>query len=217
MKVEKIGNTTLYLGDCLEILPTIHSVDAMITDPPYGISLNSSWGGLHGACEIVSDESLSVRDAALQAIVYERALIFGSPKKEKPANTRQTLIWDKGGHCGMGDLSIPWKPNYEEIYVLGSGFEGRRTSGVISIIADRECNGKVRKRDHPTEKPVRLMDELVKKTPGVILDPFMGSGTTGVACANLGREFIGIEIEPKYFDIACERIEAAYAQGRLFA
>ena len=70
---------------------------------------------------------------------------------------------------------------------------------------------------HPTEKPVKLMEVIVNWTIGVVFDPFMGSGTTGVACANLGRKFIGIEIEPKYFDIACERIAGAYAQRRLFA
>jgi len=70
---------------------------------------------------------------------------------------------------------------------------------------------------HPSQKPIEVMEWCVSYAEGTILDPFMGSGTTGVACANLGRKFIGIEIEPKYFDIACERIEAAYAQGRLFA
>jgi DNA methylase len=116
----------------------------------------------------------------------------------------------------MGDLSIPWKPNTEEIYVIGNGFKGKRTSGVLHFIADRECNGVVRERDHPTEKPLNLMLELVNKTPGDILDPFMGSGTTGVACAKLLRKFIGIEIEPKYFDIACRRIEDALKQQDLF-
>jgi site-specific DNA-methyltransferase (adenine-specific) len=70
---------------------------------------------------------------------------------------------------------------------------------------------------HPTQKPVALMDWLVRMTAGTVLDPFMGSGTTGVACAALNRPFVGIEVERKYFDIACERIAAAYAQGRLFA
>ena len=72
-------------------------------------------------------------------------------------------------------------------------------------------------RQHPTQKPIRLIEWCIEKTAGSVIDPFMGSGTTGVACANLGRKFIGIEIERKYFDIACERIDAAYAQGRLFA
>lgn len=70
---------------------------------------------------------------------------------------------------------------------------------------------------HPTQKPVKLMEFCIGLVEGLIFDPFMGSGTTGVACANLGRKFIGIEIERKYFDIACERVEAAYAQGRLFS
>ena len=213
-KVE-IGDATLYRGDCMDILPTLGKVDAVVTDPPYGTDNNSSWGGLHGDCNVRNDACLSARDSMLNNISFDRALVFGSPRKEKPAGIKQTLIWEKGGHCGMGDLSIPWKPNFEEIYVFGTGFEGKRTSGVIHIIADRECNGRVRERDHPTEKPMNLMCELVSKTPGLIFDPFMGSGTTGVACANLGRKFIGIEIEEKYFDIACERIEAAYAQGRL--
>jgi DNA modification methylase len=214
---EIIGNCELYLGDCRNILPTLGKVDAVVTDPPFGTNNNSSWNGLHGDCKIANDHDLSVRDGALDCIAYDRRLVFGSWKKDKPkGNTRQVLIWEKGGHCGIGDLSIPWKPNFEEIYVIGSGFIGERTSGVIHIIADRECNGVARERYHPTEKPLRLMLELVNKTPGTILDPFVGSGTTGVACSKLGRKFIGIEIEPKYFDIACERIAEAYRQPDIF-
>ncbi len=216
MKKEVIGNATLYLGDCMDILPTLDKVDAVITDPPYGTKNNSSWNGLHGSCVIKNDEDLSVRGLMIDAVDCKRMLIFGSPKKIKPMGTRQTIIWEKGGHCGMGDLSIPWKPNFEEIYILGSGFKGKRTSGVIHIISDRECNGAVKERFHPTEKPLNLMAVLVNKTPGAILDPFMGSGTTGVACMNLNRKFIGIEIDPQYFDIACVRIDQAQRQGRMF-
>jgi site-specific DNA-methyltransferase (adenine-specific) len=74
-------------------------------------------------------------------------------------------------------------------------------------------------RDHVTQKPDGLLEDIVKIVPDgqIVLDPFMGSGTTGVACANLGRKFIGIEIEPKYFDIACDRIDNAYRQQRMFA
>lgn len=105
----------------------------------------------------------------------------------------------------MGDLSFPWKPDFEEIYIIGKRFTGKRSSSVLkhnaSIGSDR-C--------HPTEKPVPLMEELVGKVIGqTIIDPFMGSGTTGVACVNLGRSFIGIEFEKKYFDTACRRIEEA--------
>ncbi len=210
-----IGNAELYLGDCLEILPTLGKVDAVITDPPYGVALKSSWKGLHGDCNIINDETVDIRDKALQAAQFERALVFGSWKKARPLNVKQVLIWEKGGHCGMGDLSIPWKPNHEEIYVIGGGFKGRRTSGVLYFISDRECNGLVRERYHPTEKPIPLMMDLVNKTPGNILDPFMGSGTTGVACMNLDRKFIGIEIDRKFFDTACQRIEQSQQQLKL--
>lgn len=115
----------------------------------------------------------------------------------------------------MGDLSIPWKPDHEEIYVLGSGFIGSRDSGSVlrcPPVQSMAKNGRV----HPTEKPVRLMYDLCRKVPGPILDPFMGSGTTGVACVKLGRRFIGIEISEEYFEIACRRITEAYNQPDLF-
>ena len=105
----------------------------------------------------------------------------------------------------MGDLSFPWKPDFEEIYVVGKRFTGRRTTSVLKYNADTGSD-----RAHPTEKPVPLMAELVGKVVGhTILDPFAGSGTTGVACVELGRKFVGIEIDPVYFDIACRRIEQA--------
>ena len=215
---EVIGNATLYLGDCLEILPTLEKVDAVITDPPYGIAYKSNMGGKFKGDEIHADASVLVRDELLGAAVFERALVFGSWKADKPKGVKQTLVWDKGEHVGMGDLSLPWRPNTEEIYVIGSGFCGHRGSSVIRINAPSPNFTKDSQRFHPTEKPVGLMAELLSKCPGEkILDPFMGSGTTGVACANLGRKFIGIEIEPKYFDIACERIENAQRQSRLFA
>lgn len=129
--------------------------------------------------------------------------------------TKMVLIWDKGGALGMGDLSIPWKPDHEEIYVLGKGFVGTRDSGSVlrhPPVQSMAKNGRV----HPTEKPVSLMVDLCRKVPGTVLDPFMGSGTTGVACVKLGRKFIGIEIDEGYFDIAVERIRKAYAQPDFF-
>jgi DNA modification methylase len=206
----------LILGDCREVLPTLGKVDAVVTDPPYGIAFSSSMRGDHGDCKITNDETLQARDQALSLVRFDRALIFGSWRQPRPAATKQILIWEKGEHTGMGDLRIPWKPNHEEIYILGSGFSGSRTGSVLYFISDRECNGLVRRRDHPTEKPLSLMLELIRKTPGVICDPFMGSGTTGVAAVKLGRKFIGIEIEPKYFDIACKRIQAALDAPDMF-
>ena len=141
---------------------------------------------------------------------------FGTLKRGMPRGTRGTLVWDKGPASGMGDLTFPWKPSFELIFVGGDAWKGDRTEAVIKgcWIVTRASMGRV----HPNEKPESLMAEIIKKsTANTILDPFMGSGTTGVACMNLGRKFIGIEIEPKYFDIACERISQAQKQQRLFA
>lgn len=141
------------------------------------------------------------------------ALSFGSWKRPHPKGTRAQLIWDKGGHAGgLGDLSIPWKNNHEEIYVLGSGFKGHRGSGVLSgyHVTASERSG----RNHPHEKPVSLMEELLCKCPQdwVIIDPFAGSGSTLRAAKNLGRRAIGFEIEEKY----CEIIATRLAQECLF-
>jgi DNA modification methylase len=125
------------------------------------------------------------------------------------------LVWDKGGALGMGDLSIPWKPDHEEIYVMGKGFVGSRDSGSVlrfPPVQSMAKNGRV----HPTQKPVDLMIALCRKVPGLILDPYMGSGTTGVACVKAGRSFVGIEVDAGYFDTACRRIEAAYREPDLF-
>jgi DNA modification methylase len=216
MKVE-IGNATLYRGDCLELLPALRA-DVMVTDPPYGIDANSNWQGKHGDCSIAGDATTLVRDEALRLANVEGAIIFGSWKRPKPLGTKAVLIWDKSERSGMGDLKFPWKPNSEEIYVIGDGFVSeRRDSSVLRYTPHLPCVGNVRETDHPYQKPLDLMSYLISKTVGTVLDAFMGSGTTGVACAGLDRKFIGIEINETYFDIACSRIEAAYAQGRLFA
>jgi len=212
-----IGNAELWHGDCREVLPLLHAIGCMVTDPPYGIKYSSGMGGKFKDIQIAEDDSLDVRDYVLTLLSGVPALVFGSWKMAKPAGTRQTLVWDKGDHVGMGDVSLPWRPNTEEIYVLGSGFRGHRGSSVIRINAPSPNFTPDAARYHPTEKPVLLMQELISKCawPSV-LDPFMGSGTTGVACAQLGKAFTGIERERKYFDIACERISRAQAQGQMF-
>jgi DNA modification methylase len=216
MRKEIIGNATLYLGDCLEVLPTLPKVDVVITDPPYGVAFNSGMDGFLGDCNVIGDADTGARDAVVRWCGGAPCVMFGSWKVQRPIiKLRGLLIWDKGPHVGMGDLSFPWRPNHEEIYVWGEGFHGHRGTSVLQFNAP---SPNFIRRDHPTEKPVALMKELVAKSPpGIALDPFMGSGTTGVACMNLGRKFIGIEIEPKYFDIACERITNAQRQERLFA
>ena len=220
-RIEVIGNATLYLGDCRDILPTLPKVDAVITDPPYGVAcaVNSA------NATIVGDKSTEARDTVLALAQWRTAVVFGSPKIPRPEAVIAHLVWDKGPMVGMGDLAFPWKLTHEEIYILGEKalWEGKREESVLkdpAIYPNLPEANKARGEplEHPTQKPIRLMERLIRKVRGdLILDPFMGSGTTGVACMNLGRRFIGIEIEPKYFDIACRRIEDAQRQGRLIA
>jgi DNA modification methylase len=210
----RIGNCDLYEGDCLAVMPMLGRVDAVVTDPPYGISHSSNHGASWQRTQIANDESVSTRDAALN-LFDGPALVFGSWKKEKPAGTHTVLIWDKGDAAGMGDLSVPWKPNHEEIYVIGKGFSGERGPGILRHTnITWESHG----RQHPHAKPVSLLCDLIQKCNDewTILDPFMGSGTTLVACAKMGRHGIGIELDPGYFDIACRRVEQAYRQPDLF-
>jgi site-specific DNA-methyltransferase (adenine-specific) len=130
--------------------------------------------------------------------------VFGSWKAARPKGLKAVLVWDKGNHVGSGDLSFPWKStSWEEVYIGGSGFAGRRTAGVLRFNA---ISPNFVTRDHPTEKPLALMRELISKCPpGVILDPFMGSGTTLRAAKDHGRPAIGIEIEERYCETAARR------------
>lgn len=218
-RIEVIGNATLYLGDCRDVIPTLSKPALVITDPPFGIDYQSGhatdelW---KGGRTIAGDGDAEARNEALELLSGVPALVFGTRRIPQPVGTRATLIWDKGPALGMGALDLPWKPSYEEIYVLGKGFCGKRDGAVIYCppVQSMAKNG----REHPNEKPVRLLTMLLSKSPnGVVLDPFMGSGSTGVACAQLGRPFIGVELIPAYFDIACRRIEDAQRQGRLIA
>lgn len=203
---------TIYHGDCREILPQLQPVDLVLTDPPYGVRLSSGRAGQHGDCTIVGDADCSLRDEVLQMMHFQGAYVFGSPKAQKPAGWKAVLIWDKGEHVGMGNLQVPWKPNFEEIYILGSGFMGRRDSGILRFHAVAGTVGSGEKgttaRWHPTEKPVDLLRYLLRKHPaGCVLDPFMGSGTTLRAAKDLGMRSIGIEIEEKYCEIAVKRLK----------
>lgn len=208
----------LRCGDCLELLPTLAagSVHAVVTDPPYGIAYKSGKTGHHGGTAlpgIVGDADTSLRDAVLDWWGNRPAIVFGSWKRRRPDGCNALLTWEKGDHVGMGDLSMPWKPNTEEIYVFGRGFVGHRGSSVLKHNAPTTWNSVRQGRKHPHEKPYSLMVELLSKCPShwTILDPFMGSGMTGVACARMGRNFIGMEIDPDYFAIAERRIKEAAA------
>jgi DNA modification methylase len=199
----------IYHGDCLPMLATIQA-GVMVTDPPYGIGYESNWPGVLPR-SIQGDVDTSVRDRALALWGERPALIFGTWRRQRPVGTRMVLVWDTKGALGMGDLSLPWKPSHQEIYVLGAGFHGRRGSDVLvyAPVQSKAANGRL----HPHQKPVDLLVELIGKCPdGAALDPFMGSGSTLLAAYRSGRSAIGIEIEECYCEIAANRIEEARKQ-----
>ena len=201
------GGITLYHGDCRDVLPTLApgSVDLVLTDPPYGVAYAS--GRENSLPGIKNDGDLAIRDAALALWGDRPAIVFGSWKRAAPARAHTCLVWEKGPHSGMGDLSVPWKPNWEAIYVCGHGFEGARDSSVLYVHAPPTWNSGGR-RHHAHEKPVALIRALLAKCPRdwAVLDPFVGSGTTLVAAKTLGRRAIGIEIEERYCEIAAKRL-----------
>ena len=131
------------------------------------------------------------------------ALVFGRWSEPRPAAVRARLIWDKGEWPEMGDLKFPWGPSDEEVYVLGDGWQGKREGAVVR--ANRL--GGSASADHPTPKPIALMERLIAKCPpGIIADPFAGSGSTLVAARNLGRKAIGVELEERYCEIIAKRL-----------
>jgi len=221
-KEERIGNQRLILGDCLKVMPLLGKVDAVVTDPPYGINYQSGHatdGLWAGGRKIANDHDTRARDDFLALWAETQGtpcLVFGSRTKPTPQGCRMVLTWDKGPALGMGALDLPWKPSSEEIYVIGKGFVGSRDEGNVlrcSPVQSMAKNGRV----HPNQKPVVLLERLLRKCPdGVVLDPFMGSGTTLVACQRMGRQGIGIELDPDYFEIACRRVDEAARQDDLF-
>lgn len=315
-----IGDATLYLGDCREILPTLERVDAVITDPPYHGVKSDAWDNqwktdaefLEFVAEIVE---------CIDGVLVENGSLywFASPQMAGRVEAEirhrfrvlNNIVWDKSGNrkgvAGTGiDVSALrcfWSANTERVIfagrddsagsVLGNYLRGEfaraqttnreiarlfpsRAGGLTGCVSnwliglnvptreqyttiqqylsDTRCTpflsreyddvraeyeasrrpfiisasdewgdvwrfGIVRGAEHPTQKPLSMMSHIVKTSSrdgGCVVDPFMGSGTTGVACAQLGRRFIGIEREPKYFDIVCKRIEDAYRQDSLF-
>jgi DNA modification methylase len=213
-----IGRARLICGDCREVLPLVDS-EGVVTDPPYGHDYASN-GGPRGCASwkgtaISNDDSTSARDEVITWAAKRPCVVFGSWKRPRPPATKQVLIWDKGPAFGMGDLSFPWKNSFEEIYILGDGFTGKRDEAVLRgpALVSWESHGRL----HPNQKPVWLLRYLISKTVAqTILDPFMGSGTTGSACIQLGRNFVGIEIKPRWFDVACRRLEQEMRQGNFF-
>lgn len=196
-------SVTIYNADCRLVLPALDA-DVLVTDPPYGINYESGSVRLEGnARSIVNDSDTTVRDFVLDWWSPRPALVFGSWRIEKPAGTRGVLVWDKGGALGMGDLTMPWKFDHEEVYVIGRGFTGRRDGGSVLRCPPEQSMGRL----HPHQKPVRLMSMLIGKCPpGVVLDPCMGVGSTLVAAKAHGRRSIGIEVNEDYCAVAVRRV-----------
>lgn len=196
---------TLYLGDCLEATEWV-AADVLVTDPPYGVDYQSGSRRENLAASILNDKDTTVRDGVLSLWGDKPALVFGSWKITRPEMTKARLIWDTKGALGMGDLSIPWKPSDQEIYVLGRGpWRGDRTNNVLSFapVQATARNGRL----HPHEKPIRLMTELIAKTHGVVADPTAGSGSTLVAAALLGRKAVGVELDEAYCEVIVKRLQ----------
>jgi hypothetical protein len=144
---------TIYHGDCREYLPSL-TADVLVTDPPYGIAYMSGRDGVLSR-SIHGDGDTTARDEVLRVWGDRPALVFGSWRKPRPHSTRMVLVWDTKGALGMGDLSLPWKPSHQEIYVIGRGFVGTRGTDVLchAPVQSMAANGRV----HPHGKPIRLM------------------------------------------------------------
>lgn len=199
---------TLYHGDCLEQTQWLEA-DVLVTDPPYGMAYKSGMdrgNRTEWHENINGDDSPELRDNILKNWGTEKAaIVFGTWRVERPEQTKQLVIWDKGNSAGMGDLSIPFGPSHEDIYIIGkNGWTGKREPSVIR--AQMLMSGDKQRPNHPTPKPIGLMEKLVSKTLGVVADPFAGSGATLVAARNLGRKAIGVELEEKYCEIIATRL-----------
>jgi DNA modification methylase len=189
---------TLYLGDCREILPTLGKVDAVVTDPPYP----------NGQAHFI--EGIAAAQSILATFRCSRWLVFWTEIERPPVPLPLVAVhvWHR--------TNTNRPDNYEPIFEFRQ--DGRkRASRVFSHCVVFPGLTGIVASGHPTEKNVNLMVDLIDRLDcDTILDPFMGSGTTGVAAVRLGRQFIGIEIEPRYFDIACRRISEALRQPDMF-
>jgi site-specific DNA-methyltransferase (adenine-specific) len=234
---------TLYLGDCREILPTLGKVDAVVTDPPYEREAHTLGRRLlgrslgNGERQLITGASLSfppitdetrlfiAREAVTRCrgwvLVFcqaEAVAAWRDALRDAGANFKRAMVWVKPDAMPQYNGQGPAQ-GYESICAAwcGKGRSRWNGGGRVGIFTHNKNSGG--RHEHETQKPVPLMRELVglfTESAGTILDPFMGSGTTGVAAVKLGRKFVGIEIEPKYFDIACRRIDDALRAPDLF-
>jgi len=215
---EVIGNATLYLGDCLEILPHVGEFDAVVTDPPYGI-------GFDYLSYDDTRENLRALIAGLWVHrgIADRFVVLPGVTQihEYPApEWIGCVTWNTTGSFGLFGYT-QWMP----VLLYGKDLEGfgsvngttKKDTLRISGGSDVGFRRSQEEKAHTCPKPENVMRWCVNRfSAGSVCDPFMGSGTTGVACVDVGRRFVGIEMDPDYFDLSCQRIAAAYAQGRLF-
>lgn len=211
MQVEQIGDCTLYLGDAVE-LAELTSFDSVVTDPPYGMAFRSNYRAVkHEA--IANDKGIEhLLWACDLPAEHSRYIFCRWDNLVSVPRPRSLVTWVKN-NWSMGDLEHE-HARQTEVALFYPGPNHYFPTGRPTDVVEAPRTGN---EHHPTEKPVQLMWAVVRWTSGTVFDPFMGSGTTGVACARLGRPFVGVEIEPKYFDIACARIEDAYRRPELFS
>jgi DNA modification methylase len=233
MRVETLAEgVTLYLGDCREIIPTLGKVDAVVTDPPYGVGLVRKTNDFVGSKFFDNGKSLQASVVYRDDPAYVRDLIDSAIKPALALASRgavfsgHRMIWDYPKPVSLGTVYVsnaagrdPWGYGgnnpilyYGKCPYLAAGKGSRPNSFADNQPGESGI-------DHPTPKPLAWMKWIVGRVSfedETILDPFMGSGTTGVAAVKLGRKFIGIEIEERYFDIACRRISEALKQLDMF-
>lgn len=214
---EVIGNCTLYLGDCAEILPLIKNVDAVITDPPYGINLAGGFGGFGGFGKPIKrrrykgEWDSKTPENQIFDLILSKSEIFiiwgGNYFTDKLPQASHWLVWDKENTMPtFSDCELAWtnlpKNNVKKFQYRQNG-----------------CMSREKERFHPTQKPIAVMQWCINQLPKdakVICDPFLGSGTTLVAGIKAEKLGIGIEQDEDYFDIACKRIEQAYKEPTFF-
>jgi DNA modification methylase len=223
------GRVRLYRGDCLEVLPFVGKVDAVVTDPPYGMDYQSARSRSGPRFDrIAGDDAAPVEwfgliqppKCAFVFCEWRNAEVFRSAMTDAGWPVRSQVVWDRVSH-GMGDPNTVWAPRHDLAWwscESGYSFPAGRPASVLRFDRVPTCD-----MTHPTQKPVALMEYIVSHitSPGeTVLDPFAGSGTTGVACVQTGRSFVGIELDRGYFDIAVRRIKDAIVEskgGPLFA
>jgi DNA modification methylase len=216
-RVEHLSDdVTLYLGDCREILPTLGKVDALVSDPPYGMDWDTDSTRFSGGQRGHRTRRMEGRgdwgavandDRAFDPspwAAFPQAILWGCNHFSARLPVGTTLVWikrfDTAFESFLSDAEVAWMKG-------GHGVYCRRDLSMNHATGTG--------REHPTQKPVGIMEWCVEKTEGRVLDPFMGSGTTGIACVRLGRPFIGVEIEERYFDSACRRINDELKRPRL--